>query len=393
MLNLALTMHSSRSANLGVGALSEAEVAILRKIAKRIGVGLGIEILDWKGPVDSYVVGPDITIRDMDGKTLVSPFGYFRYVKNADIVIDIGAGDSFADIYGSKRLTRMFLMKYLCHFAGTPLVLGPQTYGPFTRSVSTALSRGTLARSSLVASRDDLSTEVIRRIAPSVEVVEASDVALLLPYEKHVKTENIERVRVGLNISGLLMHGGYSGKNDFSLAANYPNMIAKLVRELLSRDVELHLVAHVIPTDRGGVEDDLQPSYELQREFPDIIVAPPFRTPSEAKTYISGLDFFAGARMHACIAAFSSGVPVVPMAYSRKFSGLFGSLGYDWTADCTKDTEDSVISQVIFGLENRGLLKRQMLPAFEKGIARLEAYEKGLEDLFRAVLKGKGIQV
>jgi len=30
-----------------------------------------------------------------------------------------------------------------------------------------------------------------------------------------------------------------------------------------------------------------------------------------------------GARMHATIAAFSAGVPVVPMAYSRKFNGLF----------------------------------------------------------------------
>ena len=47
-----------------------------------------------------------------------------------------------------------------------------------------------------------------------------------------------------------------------------------------------------------------------------------------------------GARMHACIAAFSSGVPVVPMAYSRKFEGLFGSLGYDRTVDCTADSAE-----------------------------------------------------
>src|SRR3546814_15504496 len=29
-------------------------------------------------------------------------------------------------------------------------------------------------------------------------------------------------------------------------------------------------------------------------------------------------------------AAFSSGTPVMPVAYSRKFSGLFGTLGYDF---------------------------------------------------------------
>ena len=42
--------------------------------------------------------------------------------------------------------------------------------------------------------------------------------------------------------------------------------------------------------------------------IPGTVLAPRFSTPSEAKTYIAGLDFFMGARMHACIAAFSSGV-------------------------------------------------------------------------------------
>ena len=67
----------------------------------------------------------------------------------------------------------------------------------------------------------------------------------------------------------------------------------------------------------------------LRARYPRAIVAPAFRTPVEAKSYIAGMDFFAGARMHACIAAVSSGVPVYPLAYSRKFNGLFvETLGY-----------------------------------------------------------------
>src|SRR3546814_5142573 len=45
---------------------------------------------------------------------------------------------------------------------------------------------------------------------------------------------------------------------------------------------------------------------------------------------MSSLDYLVAGRMHACIAAFSSGTPVMPVAYSRKFSGLFGTLGYDF---------------------------------------------------------------
>jgi len=72
-------------------------------------------------------------------------------------------------------------------------------------------------------------------------------------------------------------------------------------------------VSHVI-SERFVVEDDYRIAQKLAEEFPGTIVAPRFRNSSEAKSYISGLDFFCGSRMHACIAAFSSGVPVVPVA-------------------------------------------------------------------------------
>ena len=91
-----------------------------------------------------------------------------------------------------------------------------------------------------------------------------------------------------------------------------------------------------------AVEDDLTANKTLAEEFPGVIVAPRFEGPSEAKSYISGLDFFCGSRMHACIAAFSSGVPVLPIAYSRKFAGVFGSLGYDRIADAKTQTTEQI---------------------------------------------------
>ena len=97
------------------------------------------------------------------------------------------------------------------------------------------------------------------------------------------------------------------------------------------------------------------------------MVAPRFRTPSEAKTYIAGLDFFMGARMHACIAAFSSGVPVVPMAYSRKFAGLFGTLGYDHTVDCTTEPNEAILAKTAAAFEAAGALAAEAAAALETG--------------------------
>lgn len=390
MIKIGLISHSSRSDNLGVGALTASEVEILRSISQRIDVPIDIVILDWVGLRAPYITGPDIEVREMTGKTLLSPSGYFAMVRDCDLVIDIGAGDSFADIYGPKRLMRMFWMKYLVHIARRPLVLAPQTYGPFTKKVSTAFTRGTVKWSAIVTSRDSMSTAAIKNISPTTDVIEASDVALRLPYDTPAPHKS-SGAQVGLNISGLLMKGGYTQKNMFGLEFNYQKMINDLIDRLLAHDdIEtVHLVSHVIPQERGGVEDDLQPALELAERFPQIIVAPAFADPSEAKSYISGLDFFAGARMHACIAAFSSGVPVVPMAYSRKFEGLFGTLGYQHTVDCTTQTSEAVIDAVMTGFENRTQLAADIQPALKKGLAALSQYEKALETLFLEIIGHK----
>jgi polysaccharide pyruvyl transferase WcaK-like protein len=113
-----------------------------------------------------------------------------------------------------------------------------------------------------------------------------------------------------------------------------------------------------------------------------VNVAPDFKSPSEAKSFIAAMDFFTGARMHACIAAFSSGVPVVPFAYSRKFNGLFSSLQYEFVADGRFVTTEEATAQVLYGLENIATLK----VAVDRGnsIARnkLQKYEDYLAQLF-----------
>ena len=181
MLNVALIFHSTRSDNFGVGALTVAEVDILRRIGAQIGSEVAISVIDWKGPRAPYITGPDITIHDIRSRDLLNPRRFFALIRAADLVIDIGAGDSFADIYGPARLRRMFAMKVLTHLAGRPLVVAPQTVGPFTKASSRLLARLSLKASAIVASRDRLSTEAARALG-ATGVIEASDVALRLPY-------------------------------------------------------------------------------------------------------------------------------------------------------------------------------------------------------------------
>ncbi|MBP1804927.1 polysaccharide pyruvyl transferase family protein [Rubellimicrobium aerolatum] len=384
-IRVCLIMHSTRSDNLGVGALTVSEVAILRRLAADLRREIEITVLDLMDRREPYVTGPDIRLVPYNRQAMTRPDGYFALARKSDFVIDIGAGDSFADIYGSGRLNRMFLLKGLTHLARTPLVMAPQTIGPFTKRSSKLAARLFLNRAAVVASRDRQSTKAAKDLGRR-DVIEASDVALRLPYDPPAPREG-GPVKVGINVSGLLLAGGYSGRNDFGLRTDYPGLIRDLIRHFQAHPAgcEVHLVSHVIVhTGRMTGEDDLRACQALAAEFPGTVLAPDFASPSEAKTYIAGLDFFMGARMHACIAAFSSGVPVVPMAYSRKFAGLFGSLGYDRTVDCTGEENAAILGKVAQAFEDRAAVKRETEAALALGIQKLAAYETALRRLMEA---------
>ena len=388
MLKIALICHSATNDNLGVGALSVTEVDILRRIARVRGLDIHITIIEGAASRPPYIEGGDVTIRP--ARPLRKPFDFFRAVRNADLVIDIGGGDSFADIYGRRRLTQMFLMKYLTHMARRPLVLAPQTFGPFRYRLSTMLARQTVRRGAIVATRDNLSTACLRdELGVTGEIIEASDVALRLPYDLPSPKEDGDPVRVGINVSGLLMSGGYTHNNMFGLKADYPALIHDLIRRFAEQPgpCEIHLVPHVSSWTGEGeaVEDDRSASLKLRESFPFVKVAPAFASPSEAKSYIAGLDFFTGARMHACIAAFSSGVPVVPMAYSRKFAGLFGSLGYHETVDCTTQTAEEILERLLLAFARRADLAQAQKGALDLGLERLARYENRLGNLMASI--------
>lgn len=391
ILRAALIQHSTRSDNLGVGALTVSEIAILRDIARDLGRKIEITVFDWAGKRPPYVAGADLKIRDLDRRVMLDPRGYLAGARAADLVIDIGGGDSFADIYWAKRLKLMFLLKGLTHLSGTPLVVAPQTIGPFSKPVSRRLARATLKRSAIVATRDAMSTRAARDelgLDPG-RIIEASDVALLLPYDPPAPRAEGGPVKVGINVSGLLMRGGYTGKNEFGLTSEYPELLRDLIRHFQGHPegCEVHLVPHVLPEHDGRTigEDDFVANRALAAEFPGIIEAPRFQSPSEAKTYIAGLDFFMGARMHACIAAFSSGVPVVPMAYSRKFAGLFGTLGYDRTVDCTAETRAAILAKIAAAFEERATLETERAMALALGLEKLDRYRSALRELMRGL--------
>jgi colanic acid/amylovoran biosynthesis protein len=371
------------STNLGVAALAEANLAIARDAARRAGTHIRCMEFCHTGPNLALAQARQCDIAEPLSvkKILLGKSRYVSQLKECDVFLDIGEGDSFTDIYGGKRFFFLSLTKTLALLTRVPLVLAPQTIGPFESPFMQKVATWLMRFSTKVFARDGLSKQYLDKLGIKGNADEVIDVAFRLPFTRQAPQAD-GKVHVGVNVSGLLFNGGYTQNNQFGLKVDYKKLVLALLDNLASRpDVVVHLVGHVI-SDSFAVEDDYRVLQELQRTYPAFVVAPKFGSPSEAKSYISGLHFFTGARMHACIGAFSSGTPVVPMAYSRKFNGLFESLGYKHIADLKNHDTEQALQVVLAGLDNRALLKAEVDRGNDMAQAKLQRYEDYLVELF-----------
>jgi polysaccharide pyruvyl transferase WcaK-like protein len=313
---------------------------------------------------------------------MLNPVGFWSKVGPLDCVLDIGAGDSFADIYGVKRFAFLWFSKVLVLMRGKPLVLSPQTIGPFNKGMYRLLAKQAMEKATLIVARDDQSFALLRGLALSAKSVLATDVAFALPYEDRSSERSSARRRVGINVSGLLFKDARDGQNRFGLDFDYAELTIKLIKAFAAMpDVEVNLFTHVSASENAE-DSDGWICDRLAKKYPGVTRIPDFSNPSEAKSFMSGLDFVVSGRMHACIGAFSAGVVVVPIAYSRKFSGLFGTLGYKTMVPTNGMNTDESTRFVLDCYERRDQINVDRQQALSRTGALLDIYRQELAALF-----------
>jgi colanic acid/amylovoran biosynthesis protein len=256
-----------------------------------------------------------------------------RHIHATSLCASIAGGDSFSDIYGARRFLYICLPQILVLLMERPLVQLPQTIGPFKALWARGVAGWILRRSATVFARDRESLRVAREITGgAAEPRFSHDMAFALeptpPEDGGPPWLSGDGPLVGINVSGLLFRADVDGGNAFGLrtyAAVLEDFILWLIKEQCARAM---LVTHVT----GGGESDARACRDVYEKLASdcedrLHLADPGFNHREIKHLIGRCDFFAGARMHACIAALSQGVPAAGMAYSRKFAGVFASVG------------------------------------------------------------------
>ncbi len=144
-------------------------------------------------------------------------------------------------------------------------------------------------------------------------VVLFPDPAFTLPSENNdlVIPENT----IGINISPLIMH--YSANADI-VRKSFEKMLDYILKQT---ECNILLVPHVT----ASATDDrveLEKLYYYSKQYGKRIIVADERDCCRIKDSISRCRFFIGARTHATIAAYSTGVPTLVCGYSVKAKGI-----------------------------------------------------------------------
>lgn len=149
----------------------------------------------------------------------------------------------------------------------------------------------------------------------------------------------------------------------FGLKLDYAAFLPQLVTALLQEHPgELWLIPHTY-APAHSVESDPEACRRVRAALaPELqsrvrVVTGEYNC-RQIKGIIGQCDFFVGSRMHACIAALSQGIPCVGIAYSKKFGGVFESIGMrDWVVDARGLDESAAIERILACYQQRDAVR------------------------------------
>lgn len=341
-----------------------------------------------------------ITPSDWLRRKIISSNSRLRDLHECNLIGDIHGGDSFSDIYGLRDFIMGIIPIVVIILLGKKLVLFPQTYGPYSSWLSRAIAGWIIRRASVVLSRELESISFVNtmlgRTINDSQIAFCPDVAFTLPAVPPSKIEIYppteiragEKI-VGININGLMFHGGYTGKNMFGLKFEYKTFVLNLIKKMMNETTSrIFLIPHTYSKTENKYSDN-EAARQVYETLKDQYVNRLYMVTAdynqfEVKGIIGLCDFFIGSRMHACIAAISQGVPTAAVAYSKKFHGVFEGVGLGkMVVDARSVNLDEAIQRIVDLYQNR---ETERISITQK----IDAAKKKVKETFRQLLSTPG---
>lgn len=230
----------------------------------------------------------------------------FPYLEDCSVAMSIG-GDNYC--YADVR--SYILMHNIYREKNMKTVLWGCSIDPVL--VKQNEIRADLKKYSLITARETITYEALKQVNKNTVLV--SDPAFSLKtVEKSLPKEFLEGNTVGINISPMII------ENESMQGIAYENY-RHLIHYILEKtNMHIALIPHVV----WNGSDDRIPLKKLYDEFggQGRVALIEDCNCMELKGYIKRCRFFVGARTHATIAAYSTGVPTLVVGYSVKARGI-----------------------------------------------------------------------
>jgi len=272
-----------------------------------------------------------------------------KHILNAKVMLDISGGDSFTDLYGDKCFETITYPKKIAIENNIPLILLPQTYGPYTSSAVRNKAAKLVQQTSMAWARDVESFEELKSLLGTAFDKEKHflgvDTAFLLPLtpprialsDKLTNwLNNRTQATVGINVSGLIYNQPDKARSQYGFKADYQQVIYQFVKKILvETDANIVLIPHVLVAE-NHYESDVAASKHLinllsdsEKQRVEIVFESYHYDQCEIKWIISQMDWFCGTRMHSTIASLSTEVATAAIAYSLKTWRVFKTCGQE----------------------------------------------------------------
>jgi len=297
-------------------------------------------------------------------------------VEAADCALQVG-GDNYSLDYGLHLPIRLMHVDRALWKAGVPVVLWGASVGPFEKHPTFAkVMLEHLRGMKGVFLRESVSEAYLRSHGLSDHTRLMCDPAIMMEPIKPADTlvaSSVGDGALGINFSWLMAR--FVTRGDKLAWVERCAEITRAVGAETGRPVLL--IPHVtLPSS-----DDHAFLAEVQARLPasiEAILVPPTLSAAETKWVISRCSAFIGARTHSTLAALSSGIPTLSLAYSQKAIGLnqdfLGSQEYCLRPD--QMTPSEVVARLSNLLSNEDSVRlslAQVLPQLKT--ANLEAAE------------------
>ena len=289
----------------------------------------------------------------------------FDNIRRGDIALSIG-GDNYcyADAHCYTMMNDMLLQR------GAKTVLWGCSIEP--ELLKQPAFAQDISRYSLITARESISYEALRSVNPNTVLLR--DPAFTLKYpDTALPAGFLDGNMVGINLSPLVIE---KETVPGLVMENYQKLIDHILAET---NMGVALIPHVV-WETGDDRRPLQQLYQKYKHTGRVLLIED-QNCMQLKGIIARCRFFIGARTHATIAAYSTGVPTLVVGYSVKSRGiardLFGTEeGYVLPVQ-TVTRQDDVLKKFKWIAHNENLIKKQLIcqiPQFTKRALEAKDY-------------------